>query len=104
METKTKQNGTVKRQNATVKKEVWKRLTNEAIGKTVVPEKVTVVTKLEVNLDDRIQKFEKLRGHFIVTNLKSLSKSTWQVTHCPFKCIGKMLWICISHFVCGLSH
>ena len=35
METKVKQNGTVKRQNATVKKEVQKKLTEKAIGKTL---------------------------------------------------------------------
>ncbi|OWW23132.1 hypothetical protein B4Q04_22210 [Zobellia sp. OII3] len=65
METKTKSNGVAKRQTATVKKEVQKKLTEEAIGKTVVPEKkVTKVTveKPVINLDDRIQKFEKLRG------------------------------------------
>src|SRR5690606_9521034 len=48
--------------NATVKKEVQKKLTEEAIGKTVVPEKTKTVEKPTINLDDRIQKFEKLRG------------------------------------------
>ena len=39
METKTKSNGVSKRQNATVKKDVQKKLTEDAIGKTVVHEK-----------------------------------------------------------------
>lgn len=37
-------------------------MTEEAIGKTVTPEKPVVAKKPEINLDDRIQKFEKLRG------------------------------------------
>ena len=61
METKAKSNGTAKKVNATVK-EVQKKLTEEAIGKTVVPEKTKTVEKPTINLDDRIQKFEKLRG------------------------------------------
>ena len=39
-----------------------KKLTNEAIGKTVAKEKKAVIEKPAVNLDDRIQKFEKLLG------------------------------------------
>ncbi|MGB3342795.1 MAG: hypothetical protein WBA61_02685 [Aequorivita sp.] len=62
METKVKSNGTAKMENATVKKEVQKKLTEQAIGKTVVPEKEATVEKTVINLDDRIQKFEKLRG------------------------------------------
>ncbi|GAL77283.1 hypothetical protein JCM19274_4996 [Algibacter lectus] len=62
METKVKANGTAKRQTATVKKDVQKKLTEQAIGKTVVPEKKETVEKPVINLDDRIQKFEKLKG------------------------------------------
>ncbi|MDV7139209.1 hypothetical protein R3X28_09990 [Maribacter sp. TH_r10] len=62
METKVKSNGTAKKVNATVKKDVQKKLTEEAVGKTVVPEKTKTVEKPTINLDDRIQKFEKLRG------------------------------------------
>ncbi|MAU70728.1 MAG: hypothetical protein CML04_01410 [Pseudozobellia sp.] len=62
METKTKSNGVAKRQTATIKKEVQDKLTNETIGKTVVPEKKVTAEKPVINLDDRIQKFEKLRG------------------------------------------
>tara|TARA_R110001583_G_scaffold433_3_gene4094 strand:- start:8 stop:415 length:408 start_codon:yes stop_codon:yes gene_type:complete len=62
METKVKSNGNAKKENATVKKEVQKKLTEQAIGKTVVPEKKVTVEKTVINLDDRIQKFEKLRG------------------------------------------
>ena len=62
METKVKSNGTAKKVNATVKKEVQKKLTEEAIGKTVATEKAKKAEKPTINLDDRIQKFEKLRG------------------------------------------
>ena len=62
METKVKSNGTAKKVNATVKKEVQKKLTEQAIGKTNVPEKKVTVEKTVINLDDRIQKIEKLRG------------------------------------------
>ena len=64
METKAKQNGarTTKKVVTTTKKEVQDKLTREAIGKTVVPDKKVVTEKAVVNLDDRIQKFEKLRG------------------------------------------
>lgn len=62
METATKSNGVAKKQSTTVQKEVQKKLTNEAIGKTVAPEKKVTVEKPVINLDDRIQKFEKLRG------------------------------------------
>ena len=61
METKVKSNGTAKKVNATVKKEVQKKLTEEAIGKAVTPEKLVVAKKPEINLDDRIQKFENLQ-------------------------------------------
>ena len=55
METKVKSNGTAKKVNATVKKEVQKKLTEEAIGKAVTPEKLVVAKKPEINLDDRIK-------------------------------------------------
>ena len=45
METKTRQNGTAKKDSATVKKEVQKKLTEEAIGKTVIPEKLIWMTE-----------------------------------------------------------
>ncbi|MDF0708616.1 hypothetical protein [Flagellimonas okinawensis] len=54
METKTKSNGVAKKQTATVKKEVQKKLTDEAIGKTVAKEKKGVIEKPAVNLDERI--------------------------------------------------
>ena len=78
METKTKSNGTAKRQAATVKKEVQKKLTNEAIGKTVAPEKKTTVEKPVINLDDRIQKFEKLRG--LATQRERLTQTLNELT------------------------
>ena len=78
METKTKQNGTVKRQNAAVKKEVQKKLSEEAIGKTVVPEKKTIAEKPVINLDDRIQKFEKLRG--LATQRERLNQTLGELT------------------------
>lgn len=78
METKTKSNGTAKKQTAAVKKEVQKKLTNEAIGKTVVTEKKAQVEKPSVNLDDRIQKFEKLRG--LATQRERLTQTLNELT------------------------
>ncbi|GAA3553711.1 hypothetical protein [Snuella lapsa] len=78
METKAKQNGTAKRQNATVNKEVQKKLTEEAIGKTVVLEKKPTIEKPVINLDDRIQKFEKLRG--LATQRERLTQTLSELT------------------------
>ncbi len=78
METKTRQNGTANQENATVKKEVQKKLTEEAIGKTVVPEKKTIDEKPVINLDDRIQKFEKLRG--LATQRERLTETLNELT------------------------
>ncbi|BDW93400.1 hypothetical protein MACH07_22320 [Flagellimonas marinaquae] len=78
METKTKSNGVAKRQNATVKKDVQKKLTEEAIGKTVVHEKQPENKKTVVNLDDRIQKFEKLRG--LATQRERLTETLNELT------------------------
>ena len=64
MATAVKQNGSSKAQNATVKKDVQQQLAKDAIGK-LEPVKSKAEIKVEiphVNLDDRIQKFEKLRG------------------------------------------
>ena len=61
METKTKQNGTAKKETATVKKDVQKKLTEEAIGQ-VQKAKQAIVSKATIDLVDRMQKFEKLRG------------------------------------------
>jgi hypothetical protein len=78
METKTKSNGVAKRQNATVKKEVQNKLTNEAIGKTVVPEKKVTVEKPVISLDERVQKFEKLRG--LATQRERLTETLNELT------------------------
>tara|TARA_R110002033_G_scaffold152014_1_gene188581 strand:+ start:9143 stop:9550 length:408 start_codon:yes stop_codon:yes gene_type:complete len=78
METKAKSNGTAKKVNATVKKEVQKKLTEEAIGKTTVPEKGTAAQKAPVNLDERIQKFEKLRG--LATQRERLTETLNELT------------------------
>ena len=78
METKTKSNGVSKRQNATVKKDVQKKLTEDAIGKTVVHEKQQENKKTVVNLDDRIQKFEKLRG--LATQRERLTETLNELT------------------------
>ena len=77
METKVKSNGTAKKVNATVKKEVQKKLTDEAVGKTVTSEKV-VAKKPEINLDDRIQRFEKLRG--LATQRERLTQTLNELT------------------------
>lgn len=78
METKTRQNGTAKKENATVKKEVQQKLTEEAVGKTIVPEKTKTVEKPTINLDDRIQKFEKLRG--LATQRERLTETLSELT------------------------
>mgnify|MGYP003660583946 CR=1 FL=1 len=78
METKTKQYGTAAKQNATVKKEVQKKLTQEAIGKTTTPEKPVKDEKPKVNLDERIQKFEKLRG--LATQRERLAQTLNELT------------------------
>lgn len=62
MATAVKQNGTVKKQTAT-KVDVQKKLAEKAIGKTTTPiTNQPAETQKVVNLDDRIQNFEKLRG------------------------------------------
>ena len=78
METATKSNGVAKKQSIAVKKEVQKKLTSEAIGKTVVPEKKVTVEKPVINLDDRIQKFEKLRG--LATQRERLTETLNELT------------------------
>jgi len=78
METKVKSNGTATKRNATVKKEVQKKLTGQAIGKTVVTEKKVAVEKPAINLDDRIQKFEKLRG--LATQRERLTQTLSELT------------------------
>ena len=62
MATMTKTNGIAKRGTATVKKEVQKKLAEQATGKTSVqPVKPNPITPM-VQLAERIQGFEKLRG------------------------------------------
>lgn len=62
MATAVKQNGTAKKQTAT-KVDVQKKLAEKAIGKTTTPiTNKAVEPQKVVNLDDRIQNFEKLRG------------------------------------------
>ena len=78
METKVKSNGTAKKVTATVKKEVQDKLTKEAIGKTTVSEKVVKADKPTINLDDRIQKFEKLRG--LATQRERLTETLNELT------------------------
>ncbi|HZJ36963.1 MAG TPA: hypothetical protein VFD29_10100 [Gillisia sp.] len=72
MQKAVKQNGTATNKNSTVKKEVQKKLTEEAIGKTVVAKKPAI------NLDDRIQKFEKLRG--LATQRERLTETLTELT------------------------
>ena len=65
MATSVKQNGIAKNQNATLKKDVQKKLTQQAVGKPIVSVKTMETPKNEkvfVNIDDRIQRFEKLKG------------------------------------------
>ncbi|MCX2682245.1 hypothetical protein OOZ15_20070, partial [Galbibacter sp. EGI 63066] len=65
MATTVKQNGIAKKQTTSSKNEVKKKLTEEATGKPTANAKTKAsvkTSKASVNLDDRIQKFEKLRG------------------------------------------
>ena len=78
MKNVVKQNGVAKKENATVKKEVQKKLTEQAIGKTTVAEKTVVVENAVINLDDRIQKFEKLRG--LATQRERLTQTLNELT------------------------
>lgn len=78
METATKSNGVAKKESTTVQKEVQKKLTSEAIGKTVAKETKANDEKPAVNLDDRIQKFEKLRG--LATQRERLTETLNELT------------------------
>lgn len=78
METKTRQNGTAKNENEPVKKEIQKKLTEESIRKTVVPETGNTVERPTINLDERIQKFEKLRG--LATQRERLTETLNELT------------------------
>ncbi len=78
MKNAVKQNGVAKKENATVKKEVQKKLTEQAIGKTVIPEKKVINEKSIINLDERIQKFEKLRG--LATQRERLTQTLNELT------------------------
>ncbi|MET2985627.1 hypothetical protein [Aureibaculum conchae] len=78
MQKLAKQNGTAKKENATVKKEVQKKLTDDAIGKTVVHEKAIIAKKPTINLDDRIQRLEKLKG--LAANRERLAQTLTELT------------------------
>jgi len=78
MKNVVKQNGVAKKENATVKREVQKKLTEQAIGKTTVQVKTDVARKPSINLDDRIQKFEKLRG--LATQRERLTQTLNELT------------------------
>lgn len=78
MATTVKQNGTAKKENASVKKEVQKKLTDEAIGKAASTEKAVASKKATISLDDRIQNFEKLRG--LATQRERLNQTLSELT------------------------
>ncbi|MDT0641883.1 hypothetical protein RM553_03470 [Zunongwangia sp. F363] len=78
MATTVKQNGTAKKDTASVKKEVQKKLTDEAIGKAASTEKALASKKATINLDDRIQNFEKLRG--LATQRERLTQTLNELT------------------------
>ena len=61
MATNARTNGNSKSETTTVKKAVQKKLADQATGKTATPSTKTPV-KSNVNLDERISRFEKLRG------------------------------------------
>tara|TARA_B100000945_G_C20151509_1_gene488767 strand:- start:208 stop:639 length:432 start_codon:yes stop_codon:yes gene_type:complete len=78
MATTVKQNGTAKKDNASVKKEVQEKLTDEAIGKAASTEKAVVSKKTTISLDDRIQNFEKLKG--LATQRERLNQTLNELT------------------------
>ncbi len=78
MQKTAKQNGVATKQNVTTKKEVQKKLTEAAIGKTIATKKTVVAEKPSVNLDERIQKFEKLRG--LATQRERLTETLNELT------------------------
>ena len=78
MATTVKQNGTSKKDTASVKKEVQKKLTDEAIGKAASTEKTVASKKATISLDDRIQNFEKLRG--LATQRERLNQTLSELT------------------------
>jgi hypothetical protein len=60
-----KQNGTAKKETTVVKKQVQKKLAEQATGKKETPLKPKPTVQPEtpiINLDDRMQKFEQLKG------------------------------------------
>ncbi|SFZ93369.1 hypothetical protein SAMN05428642_10394 [Flaviramulus basaltis] len=77
METKTRANGSAKKETATVKNEVKKQLAEEAIGKAQQV-KQEIVSKQTINLAERIQKFEKLRG--LATQRERLNETLNELT------------------------
>ncbi len=68
MATATKQNGiATKKETTTTKKEVQQKLTQQAQGKTLSKSAVKEISKANavkplINLDERINRFEKLKG------------------------------------------
>ena len=78
MATTVKQNGTATKNTASVKKEVQKKLTDEAIGKAASTEKAVASKKATISLDDRIQNFEKLRG--LATQRERLNQTLSELT------------------------
>lgn len=78
MATTVKQNGTAKMENAPVKKEVRRKLPDEAIGKAASTEKTVAPKKATISLEDRIQNFEKLRG--LATQRERLTQTLNELT------------------------
>ena len=65
MATTAKRNATVKKETTTAKADVKKQLAKEATqpdAKQPQPKQIAEATKPVVNLDERMNKFEKLRG------------------------------------------
>lgn len=62
METIAKRNGAVKKETTKVNTQVSKTLAKKAAGGNTEEKVVKAVTVQHVNLDERMQRFEKLRG------------------------------------------
>ena len=62
MATHAKTNGQRKNETATTKAAIQKKLVEQATGKMSEPANKEVIAQLPVTLDERINRFEKLRG------------------------------------------
>ena len=76
MATNAKTNGHNKKETTTVKKEVQKKLAQEAISKTPAP--IVKPVTVDISLDECIDRFEKIRG--VANQRERLSKTLTELS------------------------